>query len=122
MLRAFRMHKVHGETPPNGEIGVFPVFWFTAVLKRFLLKSSSRGVRCVRYETALACPFASFAPGLEFRSWSEIYLWVGARGSSFCCAAVVREPQASRAWRSEALAAPSSLPPISLWHHRDRVS
>ena len=43
MLRAFRMHKVHGETPPNGEIGVFPVFWFTAVLKGFLLKSSSRG-------------------------------------------------------------------------------
>ena len=75
---------MHGETPPNGEIGVFPVFWFTAVLKRFLLKSSSRSVRCVRYETALACPFASFAPGL---------FWVGARGSSFCCAAVVREPQ-----------------------------
>ena len=43
LLRAFRMHKVHGETPPNGEIGVFPVFWFTAVLKGFLLKSSSRG-------------------------------------------------------------------------------
>jgi hypothetical protein len=29
------MHKVHGETPPNGEIGVFPVFWFTAVQKDF---------------------------------------------------------------------------------------